>query len=173
MVPTARAQQVVEPIRAALAQLQKALDESERFDPATTRRTFTVAALDYAAFVLLPPLMDHLAQHAPGIQLVVRAVLTDVPALLESGELDLSIGVASEEGPGLYQQQLFKERFVCLVRQGHPKVKKALTLEQYLELPHLIIAPRGSPGACWMTDSRRRGGRGGSSTRCRTSWWPR
>jgi DNA-binding transcriptional LysR family regulator len=34
---------------------------------------------------------------------------------------------------------LYEERFVCLVRRGHPQVREALTLPQYLELPHVLV----------------------------------
>jgi DNA-binding transcriptional LysR family regulator len=46
----------------------------------------------------------------------------------------------------MMHRQLLTDRFVCVVREGHPSVGKRLTLPQYVSLPHLQVAPRGRPG---------------------------
>ena len=42
---------------------------------------------------------------------------------------------------------LFDDTFVCAVRAGHPTVKRTLSLERYVALSHVLIAPRGDPGS--------------------------
>ncbi|HVE85158.1 MAG TPA: LysR substrate-binding domain-containing protein, partial [Myxococcales bacterium] len=41
---------------------------------------------------------------------------------------------------------LLTDRFVCVVREGHPEVGRRLSLEQFVRLPHIQVAPRGKPG---------------------------
>jgi DNA-binding transcriptional LysR family regulator len=63
---------------------------------------------------------------------------------MESGEVDLAVVTGPvEASPGLRQQKLFTEDFVCVVRQGHPAVRRTLDLDTYLKLSHLLISPRG------------------------------
>ena len=47
MKPTPAAQALIDPIRAALAQLRIALEEKPQFDPAASRRAFHVLTNDY------------------------------------------------------------------------------------------------------------------------------
>lgn len=43
-------------------------------------------------------------------------------------------------------QHLFDDGFLCAVRNGHPRVKKKMTLSLYTQIPHIQIAPRGTSG---------------------------
>ena len=160
LLPTTRAEQLFEPLALALAGLAEALSDPTPFDPKTARLTFSIAAADYGQFVALPPLVAHLQTIAPGVDLVVKDLgATKVADALAEGHIDLALaprpGSARlarrgtevfDEGAHLYRRHLFDERFVCLVRRDHPRVKKRLTLETFVALPHAFIAPRGTPG---------------------------
>src|SRR5262249_8172415 len=53
---------------------------------------------------------------------------------------------------------LFDEELVCAVRRGHPRVKgRKLSLATFVELPHLLIAPRGDPGGLVDSELAKRG----------------
>src|SRR5690606_33215975 len=67
---TARAQALVQPLQEALSSLN-ALLAAPQFDPAVVRGRFRLALSDYAARILLPPLVRHLRQHAPGLDLAI------------------------------------------------------------------------------------------------------
>lgn len=112
------------------------------FDPATARRKFKIVASDYTQFVLLRPLLSHLAQHAPGIDLAFRTARTNLSRLLENGDVDLAIGMFDADMADGFRQELFQDDFVCLVREGHPSAQRPLTLEHFLELSHALVAPR-------------------------------
>lgn len=160
LLPTTRGEQLAEPLARALAALSEALSDPSPFDPATARLQLSIAAADYGQFVALPPLISHLQKVAPGVDLVVKDLgSTPLAEALTDGEVDLALaprpgsarlprkGVeVFDEGAHLYRRHLFDERFVCLVRADHPRVKKRLTLETFVALPHAFIAPRGTPG---------------------------
>lgn len=145
---TARATDLAEPVRGALAQLDGAVRGARAFDPARARRAFTVAMADHVGALLLPPLHARLARAAPDVDLRVAAVHRDIEAALDSDAADLLVTMSSggDDAPGLYQQRLFDDRYVCVVRRGHPATRRALTVEAYAALPHLLIAPRGGRG---------------------------
>lgn len=68
---------------------------------------------------------------------------SDVPRLA-TGELDLGLGASMGPVPGLRREALLTDDFVCLVRRDHPKVRRRLTLRQFVALPHVLISPTGS-----------------------------
>src|SRR3982074_3734433 len=98
MVPTPRAEQLAEPLRRALNDMQLAL-EPETFVPAEANRQFVIAVNNYAAVILVPGLLMAVAAAAPGIRLDIRpSGGVDVPALLDRGELDIAIGTFDDTG---------------------------------------------------------------------------
>ncbi|MBZ4417798.1 LysR family transcriptional regulator [Myxococcus sp. RHSTA-1-4] len=144
MMRTPRAEQLAAPVHRGLIELRRALSNEPVFEPRTATRRFTLATGDYFAATLLPELLALLGQEAPHVDLVVRHLLPDqLPSLLESGEVDLCVAAFPPLAPGLRQQKLFTEDFVCVVREGHPATRKGLDLETYLRLPHVLISPRG------------------------------
>ncbi|HYI02732.1 LysR family transcriptional regulator [Hyalangium sp.] len=143
VLPTPRAQELAGPIERILKDVEHVLDRP-RFEPATAQRRFRIIASDYTQLVVLPPLVRYLAQHAPGIDLVFRTAPSLVFQRLERGDADLAIGLFDAEMEGGYRQELFHEEFVCLVRARHPVVRRGLTLERFIELPHALVSPRES-----------------------------
>jgi DNA-binding transcriptional LysR family regulator len=142
MVPTPRAQDLAISVRRALEEARNTLESQSGFEPLTSRRSFTLSTADLGQLLLLPPLLARLTHEGPGIDLNVRP-LGPLPEILEDGTIELALGTSVPEIPGLYRQTLFTERFVCVVREGHPKVKKKLDLEQFVALQHILISPKG------------------------------
>jgi DNA-binding transcriptional LysR family regulator len=148
LVASPRAEALEQPIRRALADIGDALRRGPEFDPATARRTFTIATGDYGELVILPPLLARLARDAPGIDLRVHAVPEDYSQQLEDLTFDLIVAPqANPLGAGLVRQKLFEERFVCVMRKGHPALRKELDLQTFVGLPHALVAPRGRAGS--------------------------
>lgn len=147
LVPTARAEALQPVVAHALAELA-AVWRGGGFTPATARRTFHVAAGDYAELVLLPALAARLARVAPGVDLFVRAVPDDIAGALAAGAVDVVLAPARPRDltGGCFQRALFDETFVCAVRDGHPQARGRLTLDRFCALDHLLIAPRGTAG---------------------------
>lgn len=148
MVPTDRALALAQPVRSALALIEAAITPEARFDPARTKRTFVVATTDFAAFVLLPALLARLEREAPGVRLQVTSwPYHRVPPTLATGEVDLMIGFYERVPPGHEHARLFEDRFACVVRRGHPRVRRRMTLATYLELGHVIVSQEpNAPG---------------------------
>ncbi len=148
LAPTARASQLAGPLRAALAALEQAVAGGGSFDPATARRTFTLATADYGAFVIVPRLVERVQREAPGVDLWVRALRDDPFEQLALGDVDVVVGPLMAVAPraSIHARPLYEERFVCMVRKDHPRVKRSLDLDTWAALPHAFVAPRGTPG---------------------------
>lgn len=146
MIPTPRAERITDTLRRCLSEIGGVIQGDAAFDPATARRTFTLGAIDATQFVLLPALMKRLARAAPGIDLVVRTMRGELFASLESGSLDVAIGSFPAAPEAFRRKPLYHQRYVCLVRRDHPTVGEKLTLEDYVSLSHVAVAPMGLPG---------------------------
>ncbi|MEM9459956.1 MAG: LysR family transcriptional regulator [Myxococcota bacterium] len=142
LVPTPRAQSLRLPIRRALLDLQHALRTPPSFEPATAKRRFRVGAGDYIAYTMLPTLAETCAATS-GIELDVVPFLPVDRPRLSTGEIDLGIAAFVPPLPGVRRAPVLTDQFACLVRRGHPKVRRRLTLRQFLRLPHVLISPTG------------------------------
>lgn len=144
MLPTPRAQQVAAHVRAALGLLGVALGPPEGFDPASACRTFVIAAHDFASLAVLPSAMERVRREAPGITLrVIRSDARRPYAGLEDGSVDLVFGAVGDAPRGIAHAAFAPSPFVTAARVGHPRVRRRLTLKQFLEVDHLLVAPLG------------------------------
>jgi DNA-binding transcriptional LysR family regulator len=119
-------------------------------------RTFVVHASDNVLAVLGKTL-DEIMDHAPGVTVRFRPNLPEDPTELREGRADLAIGIYGRLPPELRQRTLYTDRFVCAVRRDHPTVRDRLTLEQFLALRQVQVAPRGRPGGQLDSVLARRG----------------
>ncbi|UJR85523.1 LysR family transcriptional regulator [Sandaracinus amylolyticus] len=146
MVPTARADELA-PRVVAVLEAAAALVRPTELDPAQLTRTFTVATSGFVDALLLPRLTPLLLREAPGVAITTRPVADDLAESLASGRVDLMIGVGDGVPRDAHRTRLYEESWVCAVRQDHPDVGKRLTLERFVKLPHLLVAPGGNPGS--------------------------
>lgn len=130
-------------IRDALHLLNVSLTEAERFVPGSSEKTFRFSVHDYDEAILIPRLMEQLAELAPKVSIECYAVSRrDLESELSSGSLDFALDVPLFSAPQLCRQPLGTERYVCMVRPGHPKAGATLTLKQYLGLEHIHVSGR-------------------------------
>lgn len=146
MAPTPYALQLAEPVATALDGLQQALNVRAAFDPATSERRFTLAMTDVGEMYFLPVLMDALAQTAPGVTLQVVAVTSaSLGADMASGRTDLALGLLPQLQAGFFQQALFRQPYVCLMREGHPlAAAPSLTLADFAAASHVRVIAAGT-----------------------------
>lgn len=147
MVPTPRALELVDPVRRALGEIDRALHQAPRFEPQKARRPFTLSCVDFGSLVVVPPLLSRLRAEAPGADLIVRQLrMETIERQLVDGEVDVAAGVLAEGEPWMVTRRIFSDGFVCVARRGHPLVTGPLSLDQFLALDHALISPRGKRG---------------------------
>lgn len=152
MRPTARAENLREPLRQALEALHGAISPAKPFNPADAVHTWRVAATDYAESTIVLPALRGLRMAAPAARLaVVEMVPTRIARQAEQGEIDLAFHTTEGSPPGLRRRVLFKERYVLAGRAGHPRLKRRPTLKQFCQLEHVMVSPDGG-GFLGVTD---------------------
>jgi len=147
MKPTERALALIEPIRALLTEMDQLLQPPLEFEAGTSQRRFVLAATDYMELLLIPQLSGLIDQMAPGIDIHVKRTESSFPvAQLEDGSLDVVLGFESVLNPPahLNGHLLFSDRMACVVRQNHPLIRKAPSLDEYVSVPHMLISRTGS-----------------------------
>ncbi len=143
MVPTPRAEQLAEPLRRALRDMQLAL-EPETFRPEEAQRSFAIAVNNYAAVVLTPAVIAAAADAAPFIKLDIRPSGTlAVLDLLDRGELDLAVGSFDSPGERFSTSTLLEDRFVVAMRGDHPTARQKFSASSFAALLHLEISSSG------------------------------
>ncbi|MEY3135939.1 MAG: lysR-type regulatory protein [Pseudomonadota bacterium] len=140
MEPTPYALHLIEPIGYALSTLQNALNQRDSFDPATSERTFTLGVTDIGEIYFMPTLMAMLSSEAPNIKIsTLRHNTGHLSDDMAAGNVDIAIGLLPSLTTGFFQRRLFKQRYVCLFRQGHPTARNPISLAQYKSLPHVGV----------------------------------
>jgi DNA-binding transcriptional LysR family regulator len=140
MQPTPRADMLIDSVRATLRSLQRLSTPPGDFEPLNSNRTFRIAMADGSHITLLPRLLKEVRAMAPMVCLETFAMDRHVSALLQSGQVDLAIGVTAELEPDLYQQTFYDQDFVCLLGRNHELARKALTLPEYLQESHVGVS---------------------------------
>jgi DNA-binding transcriptional LysR family regulator len=145
MTPTPLAGELGTVIPAALAQIRNGLERRREFDPLTERRTYALIMTDIGEIVFLPRLLQYVREKAPGISLkAVQLSASDTPRALETGEVDLAIGFMPDLKSGVYQQQLFRTTYVCILRRDHPTIRGRMTRAQFLGATHAVAEAVGT-----------------------------
>lgn len=144
MRPTLRAQQLREPLRDALAAIERAVEPPRAFEPLRANHTWKVAATDYAESTIVLPALRRLRPVAPGTRLaIVEMAPPRFEKQAEQGEIDLAFHTVVDSPEGLRRRVLFEERYVLVGRAGHPRLKRRPTLAQFCKLEHVIVSPEG------------------------------
>jgi DNA-binding transcriptional LysR family regulator len=146
MAPTPYAQQLAIPLAQALRTLQEALSVRASFDPAISRRCFSLAMTDVGELYFLPVLMDHLARVAPGVTLRIAPVSDPgLPENMAAGRIDLALGTLPRLRTGFFRQTLFRQRYVALMRHQHPLARyKLINAVRYRRAIHVRVVAAGT-----------------------------
>jgi DNA-binding transcriptional LysR family regulator len=145
MQPTAYALAVHATLAPSLAAIDTSLKNKNAFNPLTAQWNVRLAMTDIGEIVFLPPLLDHLRKAAPGaLVTTVQSAPAGLNAAMAEGTIDLALGWLPDVPQGFYQRRLFKQRYVCLMRSGHPLAKAKLTVEKFLNAEHVAIDAQGT-----------------------------
>ena len=146
MTPTPYAVQLAEPVAMALDVLQQALNVRGAFDPQTSTRNFTIALTDVGEMYFLPVLMDALSKAAPGGTLqVVSVAQSPLKEDMSTGKIDLAMGLLPQLQAGFFQQSLFKQKYICLMRKKHPMAQTShISLSALFAAEHVRVLATGT-----------------------------
>jgi len=122
--PSPRADRLAHAVQAALCSIKDALNESSDFLPMESSRLFRLHLSDIGEARFLPDLMVALRSQAPRVRLETLPLPhAEIVPALDAGRLDLALGFLPSV-TGTRQQVLLQDRYIVLLRQQHPLVRK-------------------------------------------------
>ena len=139
MEPTPRAQAIYPELLEVLHRIAVARGAPQSFSPAEAQREFRIGMTDISEIVLLPRLINHLQQTAPGVVIEADKISPDSRRALESGGLDLAVGFVPDLDVGFYQQALFAQDFVCLAAADHPRIQSTVSRTAFSAEGHILV----------------------------------
>lgn len=144
LVPTPRALDLRDRVRGLVEDAQSVLRPVEQLDLACLVRTFTLRCSDGFVENFGPALMARLTRDAPGVRLRFVPKPDRESGPLRDGTVDLEIGVVGETtAPEVRTQALFRDRFVGVVRRGHPLARGRMAPARYTAGRHILVSRRG------------------------------
>ena len=144
LVPTPRALELRERIGPLVQEAEAVLRPAEALDLTALARTFVLRTREGFVESYGPALMARIGQDAPGVRLHFLQKSDKNSSALRDGLVDMETGVIGPEtGPEIRAQALFHDRFVGVMRLGHPLCNVAMSTERYAAGRHVLVARHG------------------------------
>jgi DNA-binding transcriptional LysR family regulator len=144
LVPTPRALELRERVGQLVQDGAAVLRPAKTLDLKQLVRTFTLRTRDGFVENFGPELIARVERHAPGVRLRFVPKPNKDSTTLRDGTVDLETGVVGDTtGPEVRAQALFRDRFVGVVRMGHPLCKGRITPARYAAGRHIAVSRRG------------------------------
>jgi DNA-binding transcriptional LysR family regulator len=124
MVPTPRAESIAPGIQDALQTLENLLAREKRFDPHNLARNFTLMGADFFATLLVPQLIQFLAEISPTIGLrFLDTARGDVERLLNDDAIDMALERPLPTSELIESEVLFEAPFKIIVAANNPALR--------------------------------------------------
>ncbi|HEX8188658.1 MAG TPA: LysR family transcriptional regulator [Pyrinomonadaceae bacterium] len=144
LVPTPRAVELRERVGRLVQEAEAVLRPAETLDLGRLVRTFTLRAGEGFVENFGAGLIARVGDEAPGVRLRFLPKPDKDSTPLRDGSVDLETGVVGETtGPEVRAQALFRDRFVGVVRAGHPLSRGKVTPRRYASGRHVGVSRRG------------------------------
>ncbi|WP_241130504.1 LysR family transcriptional regulator [Achromobacter xylosoxidans] len=144
LVPTPRAQELREQVSRLVQEAQGVLRPAELLDPSRLSRHFTLRTSDGFVEYFGPALIALAQREAPGVRLRFVQKPDKDSAPLRDGSVDLETGViGAASSPEIRTRALFRDRFIGVVRAGHPLARGKVTAARYAAGQHVLVSRRG------------------------------
>ncbi len=144
MVPTARGQSLAETLPSLLAQVEHTLAAPGPFAPASSTRSFRLAAPDFIS-PLLPHLLKVITDEAPGVSVELAAYSPTAALDMHQGRYDALIAPSFKLTDDLRGVELGSWPWVTFGRKDHPGFVN-WSLETWARFPHLLVSASSPSG---------------------------
>jgi LysR family transcriptional regulator, nod-box dependent transcriptional activator len=135
------AERLLPRVRRLMVEIEETLSD-DRFDPRTSERAFRIAATDDAIEIIVTPLIERVRAAAPKVLLEIVSLSEEVGRDLATGKVDVAIAADWWMRRVRSRERLFNDRYVGMSRD-----RRRLTLEEYANADHILVAPHGhKPG---------------------------
>lgn len=137
MILTARAEELIDPVRTVLEQIRTTVAVAPAFDPATADRVIRIMASDYSTEVLLANVIADLETEAPNIRFEILPMHDSPIEAIERGYIDLLLTIDYAISADHPSQLLFEDDYVVVGDHKNPAMLLPMTRELYFDLGHV------------------------------------
>lgn len=143
LVASPRALELRDTVGRLVQDAEAALRPADGLDLGQLERRFTLRASEGFVENFGARLLSRLAEDAPGVRLQFLHKLDKDSGPLRDGTVDLETGVVDQAiGPEVRAQALFRDRYIGVVRMGHPLCAVDITPALYAAAPHVHVSRR-------------------------------
>ena len=141
LVSTPRALELRERVSQLVQDCEAVLRPAEKLNLQQIVRTFTLRTSEGFVENFGPDLIARVGEEAPGVRLRFVQKPNKDSAPLRDGTVDLETGVVEKTtAPELRVQALFRDRYIGVVRKGHPLSKGKITPSRYAAGRHICVS---------------------------------
>ena len=143
LVLTPKASEMEQQARTIIHLTETLLTERAPFDPATAGGRFRIGAPDRLGLPVILPCFQSLHRACPKTELhLITTERGKALSQLDADELDLVFGWIEHPPARFNVVPMFREKFVCLCRKGHPILRRGppLDLPMLLSFPHVVVS---------------------------------
>jgi len=145
LVPTPRAIELRERVNQLVQDGEAVLRPVEKLSLERLVKTFTLRTSEGFVENFGADLIARVGAEAPGVRLYFLQKPDKDSTLLRDGIVDLETGViGATTAPELRVQALFRDRFVAVVRSGHPLSQGEVTPSRYAAGQHIYVSRQGA-----------------------------
>ena len=145
MVASPRALELRDGVSQLVHDAEAALRPAGKLDLGRLERTFALRASEGFVENFGARLLARVAEEAPGIRLHFLHKLAKDSGPLRDGSVDLETGVVDAAiGPEVRAQALFSDRYIGVVRAGHPLSVGKITATRFAAARHVHVSRRDS-----------------------------
>lgn len=144
LVPTPRAIELRERVNQLVQDGEAVLRPAEKLNLKQLVRTFTLRTSEGFVENFGPGLIARVSEEAPGVRLHFVQKPNKDSTPLRDGTVDLETGVVeTTTAPELRVQALFRDRYIGVVRMGHPLSQGKITPSRYAAGRHICVSRQG------------------------------
>ena len=144
LVPTPRAIELRDQVGQLVGDAQAVLRPARKLRLKQLLRNFTLRTSEGFVETFGADLIARIDEQAPGVRLRFVQKPDKDSTGLRDGSVDLETGVVGNAmGPEVRAQALFRDRFIGVVRMGHPLCKGKITPARYAAGRHIAVSRRG------------------------------
>jgi LysR family transcriptional regulator, nod-box dependent transcriptional activator len=137
MVLTPLAESLAKPVHDLLHQVQATVIARPLFDPATSKRRFSISLSDYVTSVFMADALREVQRRAPYITFELQPLGRRAMEALENRTLDFLIVMDVFSHNGHPKMRLFEDTHTCIAWDRNSRIGSKVTVEEYLNLGHV------------------------------------
>ena len=138
--PTTKAQSMIGPVREALGLIGTQFGSMKDTDLSSYQRTFRICAMDVLEPLLIPALLNMLAERAPGISIEGVMARPEIVQDVLAGTVDLACFTYPVTSPEISIVPMGPVDLVAIARRNHPLIGKKLEAAAMNDVSHIALS---------------------------------